>query len=299
MQGFEPKSINLYGHDVTYRMAGDGEPVLLVHGIAGSSTTWKLVMPALSERYTVIAPDLLGHGMSAKPRGDYSLGAYASGVRDLLLALGIDSVSVVGHSLGGGIAMQFAYQFPERCRRLALVASGGLGKEVNPWLRAVALPGAEYVLPLLLTPAPRQWAESGGRQLARLGWRPGAMFSEIWRSYSTLTTGEGRQAFVDTVRSVIDFSGQRVSAMDRIHLAAALPVLIVWGGQDRIIPVAHAHAAHAAIAGSRLAIHPDAGHFVPVEEPSWFLDVVGDFLATTEPAELDAHALAERAIGGR
>jgi pimeloyl-ACP methyl ester carboxylesterase len=123
------------------------------------------------------------------------------------------------------------------------------------------------------------------------------MFAEIWRSYGTLTTGEGRQAFVDTVRSVIDLAGQRVSAMDRIHLAASMPMLIVWGEQDRVIPAAHGRAAHDAVAGSRLAIHPTAGHFLPVEEPAWFLHELHNFLDTTEPAHLDIHALANSALG--
>src|SRR5256885_6196729 len=137
---------------VGYRMAGEGPAIVLVHGLAGSSTTWRAVMPALAERYLVIAPDLLGHGESAKPRGDYSLGAHASGIRDLLVALGVERATFVGHSLGGGVAMQLAYQFPQRCERLVLVASGGLGKEVNALLRAVALPGSEYVLWGLLQP---------------------------------------------------------------------------------------------------------------------------------------------------
>ena len=140
----------VHGHDVAYRQAGEGPLLVMIHGIAGSSGTWVPVMPLLAERYTVIAPDLLGHGESAKPRGDYSLGAYASGVRDLLGVLGHERATVVGHSLGGGVAMQFAYQFPQMAERLVLVCSGGLGKEVNPLLRALTVPGTEFVLPVVL-----------------------------------------------------------------------------------------------------------------------------------------------------
>src|ERR671914_1548724 len=143
-----PHELRLHGHRVTYRTAGRGPALLLLHGIANSSETWESVAEPLSERFTLIAPDLLGHGESATPRGDYSLGAHASGVRDVLTALGHDRVTVVGHSLGGGIAMQFAYQFPERCERMVLVGSGGLGSEVSPLLRALSVPGAEYALPL-------------------------------------------------------------------------------------------------------------------------------------------------------
>jgi pimeloyl-ACP methyl ester carboxylesterase len=280
---FAVQHVPIHGHDVSYRLAGDGPVIVLVHGLAGSSTTWKHVMPALAESYTVLAPDLLGHGQSAKPRGDYSLGAYASGIRDLMVALDVDRATFVGHSLGGGVAMQLAYQFPERCERLVLVASGGLGKEVHPLLRAVTLPAAEYVLPLLLTSWLRLRAESAGSLLRRVGWKPGSSLAEVWRSYTTLTTAEGQQAFVHTVRAVMDLSGQRVSATDRLYLAAAVPTLVVWGDEDAVIPVHHAHAAHAAMPGSRLEVLAGAGHFLPWRNAEWFTSVLMDFLATTTP----------------
>src|SRR5215212_4384905 len=160
---FEPRSIQLHGHPVTYRLAGEGPALLLLHGITSSSQTWAKVLPALAEHHTVIAPDLVGHGESAKPRGDYSLGAYASGVRDLMAALGHDRATVVGHSLGGGIAMQMAYQFPQRVDRLVLVDSGGLGPEVNFILRAATLPGAEIVLPVMVHPYVRGVVGAFGR----------------------------------------------------------------------------------------------------------------------------------------
>ncbi len=145
----ETKEITLHGHRVFYRSAGRGPVLVLVHGITSTSGTWSNVLPYLGERFTVIAPDLLGHGESAKPRGDYSLGAYAVSVRDLLIALGHHRVTVVGHSLGGGIAMQFAYEYPVFSERLVVVSSGGLGREVHPLLRAATLPGSELVLPLI------------------------------------------------------------------------------------------------------------------------------------------------------
>src|SRR5690349_19498501 len=142
----------LHGHRMSFRIAGQGPPVVLIHGVAGRAAQWDEVAALLAAKHTVIAPDLLGHGESAKPRGDYSLGAHASGIRDLLVGLDIERASVVGHSLGGGIAMQFAYQFPELCERLVLVSSGGLGEDVHPMLRAAALPGSEFVLPILAHP---------------------------------------------------------------------------------------------------------------------------------------------------
>jgi pimeloyl-ACP methyl ester carboxylesterase len=286
---FRRRTVRIHGHDVTFRMGGEGPTLVLVHGIAGSSTTWRGVFPALAEHYTVVAPDLLGHGHSAKPRGDYSLGAYASGIRDLLTVLGQERVTVVGHSLGGGVAMQFAYQFPERAERLVLVAAGGLGKEVSPLLRAVTVPGAEYVLPVLLNRRIREAGEWFGRVPRRLGWRPGDTVAEVWRSYTTLTERHGQQAFIHTIRSVIDVAGQRVSAHDRLYLARALPTLIVWGDEDRIIPVSHAHLAAESMPGARLEILEGAGHFLPWRDAERFLLVLEDFLATTTPAHVPEH----------
>jgi pimeloyl-ACP methyl ester carboxylesterase len=240
----------------------------------------------LAANYTVIAPDLLGHGHSAKPRGDYSLGAYASGIRDLLAVLDRERVTLVGHSLGGGVAMQFAYQFPDWAERLVLVASGGLGKEVSPLLKAVTLPGAEYVLPILLNPRLREAAEVPGALARRVGWRPSDTLTEVWRSYKGLTDRHGQMAFVHTVRSVIDLAGQRVSAHDRLYLAAAVPTLIVWGDSDRIIPVAHAYRTAEAIPGARLEILPGAGHFLPWRDAQRFLGVLEDFLVSTKPAHV-------------
>jgi pimeloyl-ACP methyl ester carboxylesterase len=234
----------------------------------------------------VVAPDLLGHGESAKPRGDYSLGAYASGVRDLLAMLGHRRVTIVGHSLGGGVAMQFAYQFPEWCERLVLVGSGGLGKDVSPLLRALSAPGAEYLLALLLNRRLHGLAHTVGSTVGRVGIRGDRLMTELWNSYSRLTDARAQRAFFHTIRSVIDPAGQRVSARDRLYLAADMPTLIVWGEKDSVIPVEHARVAHELMPGSRLELFPDCGHFVPIEAPDAFVDVLEDFLSTTEPADL-------------
>jgi pimeloyl-ACP methyl ester carboxylesterase len=278
----------LHGHRVRYRIAGSGPALLLVHGITGSSLTWDTVIGRLASERTVIAPDLLGHGESAKPRGDYSLGAYASGLRDLLALLGHDSATVVGHSLGGGVAMQFAYQFPERIERMVLVSSGGLGREVNLVLRSAALPGAELVLPLLCAEPLRNAGASVAGALRKVGLRPGPDLEEMSRGFASLGDFETRRAFVHTVRGIIDPGGQRVSARDRLYLAAELPTLIMWGDGDRMIPVTHGYAAHEAMPGSRLEIFEGAGHFPHRTFPDRFADVLLDFLETTEAAFLDA-----------
>jgi pimeloyl-ACP methyl ester carboxylesterase len=275
---FELQSVCIHGHEVRYRRDGNGPVLLLVHGIAGSSRTWREVMPALAENHEVIAPDLLGHGESAKPAGDYSLGAYASGLRDFLGVLGVPRATVVGHSFGGGVAMQLAYQHPELCERLVLVASGGLGREVSWMLRLLAVPGSEVLMPLLFPSFLRNRGNDLGRRLHDVGIRS-ARIDEMWRSYASLADSPNRSAFLRTLRAVVAPRGQVVSAMDRLYLAAALPTLIVWGDRDDIIPVAHAHAAHAAIPASRLEIFAGAAHFPHAERPSKFVAVLSDFVA--------------------
>lgn len=290
MAELQLQHVHIHGHDVGYRMGGSGPVLLLIHGIAGSSSAWKEVMPRLAKEFTVIAPDLLGHGESAKPMGDYSLGAVASGLRDLLGVLGIARVTVVGQSFGGGVAMQLAYQHPEICERLVLVDSGGLGREVSWMLRLLTLPGAEFVMPALFPKFLRPWGDATGRWLGDRGVKS-ARVSEMWRAYGSLTESENRYAFVRTMRGVIDPGGQTVSAMDRLYLAAHLPTLIVWGDRDTIIPVEHAHAAHDAIPGSRLEIIEGAGHFPHVECPEEFAEILIDFLDGTEPADVDLESL--------
>lgn len=279
------RHVTVHGHEVTYRLAEGAAvapTVLLIHGMAGNSLTWREVMPDLAEDFTVLAPDLLGHGESAKPVGDYSLGAYASGLRDLLTVLDLGPVTVVGQSLGGGVAMQLAYQHPEVVDRLVLVGSGGLGREVSWLLRALTLPGAEFAMPLIFPPFLRGRGEMLGRILDERGIRA-PRIAEMWRSYISLTQAENRAAFVRTLRAVIDPGGQAVNASDRLYLAAAMPTMIIWGDEDQMIPVEHAYNAHESIPGSRLEIFEGTGHFPHAEEPRRFAQVVRDFINTTDP----------------
>jgi len=283
MNRFELEHVRIHGHRVGYRRGGRGPVLVLLHGIAGSSDAWRAVMPDLARRFEVVAPDFLGHGGSAKPAGDYSLGAHASGVRDLMGVLGISEATIVGQSFGGGVAMQLAYQHPECCQRLVLVDSGGLGREVSWLLRLFALPGADLVMPVLFPGFVRDAGDAVSRFLSHVGVRS-ARAAEMWRAYSSLSAPDNRQAFVRTLRSVIDPGGQAVSALDRLYLAAAVPTLIVWGESDQIIPVSHAHAAHRAIPGSRLEIMEGVGHFPHVEAPRRFVEVLCEFVDATPPA---------------
>ena len=287
LPGLEAERVTLHGNSVSFLRAGEGPPLLLLHGIAGSYETWAPLIPALSDEFTVIAPDMLGHGSSAKPRGDYSLGAYAAGARDLLLALGHERATVVGHSLGGGVAMQFAYQFPAHTERLALVSSGGLGEEVNVVLRAATLPGSELVLPLIT----KAWVTGTGRRIAgwldAVGLQPSADITEIARGYASLADPEARAAFIQTARAVIDHRGQRVSARDRLYLADAVPSLIVWGERDRIIPCEHGRRAAREMPGCRFELFEGAGHFPHLDRPIPFARLLARFVNETEPAALD------------
>jgi pimeloyl-ACP methyl ester carboxylesterase len=279
-------TITLDGDRVAYRTAGQGPVLLLIHGMAGSSETWRHVMPALAERFTVVAPDLLGQGQSDKPRGDYSLGAYANTLRDLMDALGHERATVIGQSLGGGVALQFAYQFTERTERLVLVNSGGLGREVTIYLRMLTVPGFEAVFPLFASPAVRDAGDRIGRWLGRAGVRPTPARQEIWRSYGSLANAESRRAFFRSLRDVVDLGGQAVSALSKLQRAAHLPTLIVWGARDPFIPVSHAIAAHEAIPGSRLEIFEGVGHYPHCEAPERFVEVVVEFIDSTEPARV-------------
>ena len=296
---FELKETVLHGHRIAYRSAGSGPAIVLVHGITSTSATWERVMPYLATRFTVIAPDLLGHGESAKPRGDYSLGAYASGVRDLMVSLGHERATFVGHSLGGGVVMQLAYQFPERCERLVLVDSGGLGREVNFLLRAATLPLSEVVLPVLASTRLLDAGRGAGRLLGLLGLHVGTDMSELAKGHASLADAESRAAFVHTLRTIVDPGGQRVNASDRLYLAQNVPFMIVWGERDPIIPVQHGRAAHELVPTSRLEVFEDAGHFPHVDDPQRFLDVLLDFIDSTEPAKVDPEAWRDMVKSGR
>src|SRR3954469_18986406 len=295
------ETLVVHGHRLSYLRAGDGPPLLLLHGIANNCETWAEVIPRLAETHTVIAPDLLGHGESDKPRGDYSIAAYANGLRDLMTVLDIERPTVVGHSRGGGIALQFAYQFPERCERLALVGSGGLGPELSAGLRAATLPGAEVVLtaltgvsgPLRLG---MQVLERAGRAG---GWKRVGDLAQAGDALLALKDVEARRAFLRTLRGVVDARGQTVTALDRLYLADAVPMLVIWGSRDPIVPAQHAEAARESVPSARVEVFPGAGHWPHLDDPDRFCAVLLDFLATTTPAAHDRDTWRSLLAGGR
>ncbi len=277
----EMKYLDLHGERVAYLDEGSGEVVLLLHGIAGSSQTWRSLIRPLSRRYRVVAPDLLGHGDSTKPRSDYSLGALSALVRDILDELGITKATIVGHSLGGGVAMQFVYQHPGYVERLVLIGSGGLGPEVGMTLRLASLPGAELVLPViaarrLLSPGDRVWS-----WLRKIGVES-PRGEEMWRHYSSLSDGPTRQAFLRTLRSVVDHRGQAVSALSKLTSRTDFPVMAIWGERDNMIPVQHAFAAREVRPDVRLEVLPGVGHFPHAERPFEVAELIDDFITAGE-----------------
>jgi pimeloyl-ACP methyl ester carboxylesterase len=296
----ELKFIDIHGERIAVRDsgpptraedAGPAEAILLIHGMARSSQTWRAIMPQLAKKYRVVAPDLLGHGQSSKPRSDYSLGAFAVGLRDLLDELEIESATVIGHSLGGGVAMQFLYQHPEYCRRLVLISSGGLGQDVGLILRLLSAPGAELVMPII-APSPVLRAGNAVRSFLSSRGLRSPRGAEIWNAYSSFSDSATREAFLRTLRSVVDYRGQAVSALNRVQLRAEMPTLAIWGEEDTIIPVDHAYAALEARPDCRLEILPGVGHFAHVEAPAEVAELVDEFISTT--AESDATTVVRR-----
>jgi pimeloyl-ACP methyl ester carboxylesterase len=270
----------LHGHQLSYVDSGQGPAVLFIHGLLGSHENWAYLVDTLDVDHRVIVPDLFGHGASAKPIGDYSLGAHAATLRDLLDRLGIDQVTLVGHSLGGGIAMQFCYLFPERVEGLVLVSSGGLGRSVSPLLRAATLPGAEWVLPVIASTWVRDRVETVGRLLGRVGWHASSDAANAWQGFTSLSDAESRRSFLATTRSVLDPGGQTVTAHDHLPLNVPIPTLIVWGTKDRMIPVGHAKAAGKAFVGSEVELFEGAGHFPHLEEPERFAKLLSGFIGS-------------------
>ncbi len=284
---FEAHEVDLHGHRAIYRVAGSGPTVVVIHGMINSSRHWEDVALRLSDRYRVIAPDLLGHGDSATPRGDYSLGAHAASIRDLLAVIGVERATIVGHSLGGGVAMQFFYQFPQRTERLVLISSGGLGQQVSPLLRGAVLPGAGTALRLAADRRLVAALQGAGHNLRERGSSKGVYLEAVARALRPLQDSGSRRAFLQTLRSVIDVHGQHVSARDRLYLLGEMPTLIVWGERDRTIPAVHGVEAEKAIPHCRYETLPRAAHFPHLEDPEALTALLADFLATTAPVRID------------
>jgi pimeloyl-ACP methyl ester carboxylesterase len=285
MTRFSPQVVTLHGHTLSYVDTGEGEPILFVHGLLGSHRNWRYLIDRLDNTHRVIVPDLFGHGASEKPEGDYSVSAQAATLRDLIKHLGLERVTIVGHSLGGGISLAFCYLFPERVERLVLVGTGGLGREVNPMLRAATLPVADLVLPVLASQWVRGGAEMIGRGLALFGWRASHDMRAAWEGFTSLSDGDSRRAFLATTRAVMNSGGQSIAAHEYLPDLVDLPILVVWGTNDMVIPAEHSQRAAQLVPGCRVELFEGAGHFPHLDQPDAFADVLRDFMDTTARAE--------------
>ena len=298
--------VTIHGHRRAYVKQGRGPVLLLLHGLGCDHTTWLPVIDQLSRRFTVIAPDLLGHGASDKPRADYSVGGYANGMRDLLTVLGIEQATVVGHSFGGGVAMQFAYQYPERTQRLVLVASGGLGPEVTPVIRAITTPGFHQAMGVMTLPGVRHAGVHALRRLAALPLTHTRDLDEVAEIYDSFADPEARAAIRHVVRAVVDWQGQIVTMADRAYLTEAMPMCVVWGRDDHVIPAQHARNAAALAPTAQVEVIPNCGHFPHRDHPDRFVRILTDFVARSQPAvydwdrarELLVHGAAQRPAAG-
>ncbi len=295
---FSIRYVTIHGYRRAYVKAGEGPALLLIHGIGDSSDTWRPVVEELAENHTVIAADLLGHGRSEKPRADYTIAGFANGMRDLLSVLEVERATVVGHSLGGGVAAQFTYQFPERCERLVLVGSGGVGRTVSPLLRVAAVPGIGALMPILGLGPVRVASRIGAELLRVFDTALGRDAEEILAVFDALPDTEARRAILRTLRSGVDWQGQVITMLDRAYLAEGMPTLIVWGRHDAIIPLGHGRLAHAALPGSQLEIFDDAGHFPHHTDPVRFARVLQEFVACTSPARFDRDEWRRRLLHG-
>ncbi|OBI13775.1 hypothetical protein A5712_04525 [Mycobacterium sp. E2327] len=283
----------IHGYRRAFRIAGSGPALLLIHGVGDKSESWGPVHAKLAQRFTVIAPDLLGHGESDKPRADYSLPAFANGMRDLLAVLGIERVTVVGHSFGGGVAMQFAYQYPHLVERLVLVSAGGVESDVSFALRLAAMPLGSEALAMVRVPGALPAMRVFGRAVQALlgSTKFGRDAVDTVRLLEGFRDPAALAAFARTLRSVVDGRGQYVTMLDRSYLVQSVPVQIIWGEDDVVIPVSHARTADAAIAGSRLAIFEKSGHVPHHDHPDRFVEVVERFIDSTRPADHDPNLM--------
>ena len=297
--GVQYRFFTIHGYRRAFLAAGQGPPLLLIHGIGDSSNTWLPVVEKFATDHTVIAPDLLGHGLSDKPRADYSVAAYANGMRDLLSVLDIDSVTVVGHSLGGGVAAQFAYTFPERCERLVLVGTGGIARSVSLLLRLAAAPNVDLLMPTFGSPVVKLGSRVAAHLLRLFGTDIGRDTAEILKVLDSLPDASARRAILRTLRSGVDWRGQIITMLDRAYLAEGMPTLLLWGAHDAIIPVEHAYLAAAAMPGSQLEVFEDAGHFPHHTDPERFVAVIRTFFEETIPSQFDPEVWRERLMRGQ
>jgi pimeloyl-ACP methyl ester carboxylesterase len=285
METNEALEVTLHGHLVSYiQETGAGTPVLLVHGVGSSIETWGEIPQLLNrDGRPVVAVDLLGHGGSSLGNGDFSLGANAAVLRDLLHHLGYERAHLVGHSLGGGICLQFSYQFPDMVESLTLISSGGLGPQVGLYLRAATLPGADLVIATATRPGLLSIADKVRGRLVARGVESEVLSARVMDRVKALSEPKRRKAFLATVKSVVGPRGQTVSALEKMKSLDGRKVLIIWGDKDNMIPIAHGYQAHEILEGSTMVVLPNAGHQPHVNEPYEVAQAIQSHLVLVSP----------------
>ena len=280
----DEREIAVAGLPAHYLVAGEGPPLLLLHGDGESAHDWRRVLPGLARTHRVVAPDLPGFGGSAKPPGDYSPASFARFAAALLDALEIERATVVGNSLGGLVALRLALAEPGRVSALVLAASAGLGRAVSPLISSLTWPVyGELAIAWARTPlGARQRAQGRGTLLFG---RPERVPDDWVAEQARLARRPGfLEAALTALRATTGPTGQRDVVLDRLP-SLTMPTLVVWGERDRVFPLQQAREAVARLPHGRLALLPDCGHLPPVECPDAFLAAVAEFLEAETPAE--------------
>jgi len=249
---------------------GQGPPVLLLHGLNDSHRTWREIWPRLPGR-RVLMLDLPGHGLSSRPDAPYTLDWNATQVARWIEHLDLRTLDVVGHSYGGGVAQWLLLKCSARIRRLGLLSSGGLGREVYPWLRIASVPflieafGQPWMGPIAGFVMSQATTTDARAEIALLA--------------SYLRQPGSARAFSRTVRDVIGWRGQTRNIFDRIREVDELPPMrLFWGARDTILPISHGAAIAALLENCELIRFENCGHFVHWEEPEGLASALRIFL---------------------
>lgn len=283
--GLSRHVVTASGHQMSYVTGGSGPPMVLLHGLGANSFTWRYVLPTLMQHYTIFAPDMFGCGDSDKANVDFSLHAMAGYVNGFMEAVGLDRAIFVGHSLGGGLTMQYCHEYPGHAERIVLVSSGGLGTDLHWLLRISTLPGANGIIGAMADPRTRLPQLSRTMEQRRLHRLDQEFDPDTQTMLDRFQSYETRQAFLSMLRHVGGLKGQRLSAL--AHLGElTVPVLLIWGARDSTIPVSHGRHALSFIPFAHLEVLPNCYHRPQIEAPRRFNELILDFLrAETWPPE--------------
>jgi pimeloyl-ACP methyl ester carboxylesterase len=266
--------VDVNGMNIYYTMAGQGPPVVVLHGLGASHLTWQENFEALAENFTVYAMDIPGHGDSVKEGVTYTIEAGIAFTLGFFDAMGLSSAALVGNSMGGLIALKVALAQPERLTHLSLIDTAGFGKEIAPFLRIMSLP---FIGELAERPVTRSTANMLHQIFAGRDIASETLINELVR---TRSLPGAKTAVLKTLRAGVNIFG-----MKRVHRLLnrlpelPMPITVVWGGRDRFFPVSHAYAAAEMVPTAKLLVLPEAGHWPHMQEPEVFNNELIAFLS--------------------